>query len=100
MPGTPHTKLDLFRVASELLGGREATAKALGMTDRSFRYLLAGDREIHTGLLEDISNALIDHANRCRNIERQLNPAFAENVQGVKAPHHKSAFAQRQREQD
>lgn len=90
-----HEKLELIRQACRLLGTNERAAELLGMTDRSLRYLLAGDRAIHTGLLEDISKALIDHAGRCRSIERQLNPAFAENLQGVKAPHHKSAYALR-----
>lgn len=93
MPDTE--KLELIRQACRLLGTKERAASILGMTDRSLRYLLAGEREIHTGLLEDISKALIDHADRCRALERQLNPAFASNAEGVKPPHHKSAHALR-----
>ena len=88
-----HNQLELIRTACQLLGGNEAAARTLGMSDRSLRYLLAGDRELHTGLFEDISKALIQHADRCRTIERQLNPAFAANREGVKLPHHRSAHA-------
>lgn len=97
-PGDHEAKLELFRQASDLLGGREATARALRMSDRSLRYLLAGEREIHTGLLEDISKALIDHARQCQSIERQLSPAFNENLVGIAPPPFHSAHARRNRE--
>lgn len=78
--------LEKFRTATRLLGGQQATARALGMSERSLRYLLDGTNRIHTGILEDISKALIAHADQCRMLERQLNPAFAANAQGSGPP--------------
>lgn len=95
MPGD--TKLQLFTQACDLLGGNKAAAEALGMSDRSLRYLFDGTRPLHTGLLGDISKALLAHADQCRAIERQLSPAFAENSTGLPAPHGHSAHAQRRR---
>lgn len=92
-------KLALFTRACDLLGGNKAAAQALGMSDRSLRYLFDGTRPLHTGLLADISTALLAHADQCRALERQLSPAFAENAAGLPDPHGHSAHARRQREQ-
>ena len=90
-----YQKLELFSQACDLIGGREVAARALRISDRSLRYLLAGQRQLHTGLLEDMGRALIDHANLCRGLERQLNPGFAKNVAGVPPPHGNTNFVKR-----
>lgn len=73
------TQLEYFTRAVALLGGQQATSRALNMSDRSVRMLLAGDRRLHAGILEDMANALIAHADECRTLERKLSPAFASN---------------------
>lgn len=75
----PDTQRELFTQAVELLGGQQKAAAALGMSDRSLRYLLDGTRRLHDGILADICNALIAHAATCRAIESKLNPAFTAN---------------------
>ena len=82
---TPKTQLNDFALAVELLGGQRATARALGIHERSVRALLAGPdeptgRALHDGFLRDIAAALIDHAEACRLAERRLSPAFAANL--------------------
>lgn len=73
------TQLALFSDAVSLIGGQQATARALDMSERSVRMLLSGDRRLHAGILEDMSKALIAHADTCRLMERRLSPAFAQN---------------------
>lgn len=73
------TQQEYFARAVALLGGQQATSRALNMSDRSVRMLLAGDRRLHAGILEDMAKALIAHADECRALERKLSPAFAGN---------------------
>jgi len=73
------TQINLFRNAVDAIGGQAATAAALDMSERSVRFLLAGERRLHAGILEAMSRALINHATMCRALERQLSPAFIEN---------------------
>lgn len=73
------TQLEYFTRAVALLGGQQATSRALDMSDRSLRMLLSGDRRLHAGILEDIAKALLTHADECRALERKLSPAFASN---------------------
>ncbi|HQS70033.1 MULTISPECIES: hypothetical protein [unclassified Novosphingobium] len=73
------TQLKYFTRAVALLGGQQATSRALNMSDRSVRMLLAGNRRLHAGILEDLGRALIAHADECRALERKLSPAFASN---------------------
>lgn len=80
------TQLEYFARAVALLGGNSATARALGMNERSVRYLLDGTRRLHTGVLEDMAKALIAHADECRMLERKLSPAFASNLNEANAP--------------
>lgn len=75
-----HTQLQLFNQACDLLGGNRATAQLLGINERNVRYLRAGDRKLHDGYLRDVSAALIKHAQQCRELERQLSPAFSNNL--------------------
>lgn len=80
----PATQLEIFAHAVDLLGGQRATARALGIHERSVRALLAGPeaggRALHDGFLRDIAEALLDHAEACRLAERRLSPAFAANL--------------------
>lgn len=80
------TQLEYFTRAVQLLGGQQATSRALDMSDRSLRMLLSGTRRLHTGILEDIAKALIDHADECRTLERKLSPAFATNLHAENSP--------------
>lgn len=86
---TPDTdelhQLALFRQAVELLGGQRATARALGIAERTVRALVAGPgdpngRKLHAGFLEDTAAALLKHADQCRELEKRLTPAFAGNL--------------------
>jgi DNA-binding transcriptional regulator YdaS (Cro superfamily) len=79
------TQINLFRDAVDCIGGQAAAAGALAMSERSVRFLLAGERRLHAGILEAMSRALIDHANVCRALERQLSPAFIENRTAAQA---------------
>lgn len=79
------TQLELFNRAVALLGGNTATARALNMSERSVRYLVDGTRRVHAGILEDMAKALIDRADECRALERQLSPAFASNLTEAQA---------------
>lgn len=77
---TPETQHRDFLEAVELLGGQRAAARALHMSERSLRYLIAGERRLHAGILEDLATALAAHADECRALERRLTPAFAANL--------------------
>lgn len=74
------TQLELFSHAVTLLGGNTATARELGMNERSVRFILDGTRRPHAGILEDMAKALIRRADECREVERKLSPAFAANL--------------------
>lgn len=81
----PKTQLEDFALAVELLGGQRATARELGIHERSVRALLAGPeaphgRALHDGFLRNIAKALLAHAAACRSAERRLSPAFAANL--------------------
>lgn len=80
------TQLEKFTRAVTLLGGQQATARALDMSDRSVRMLLSGQRRLHAGILEDIGKALLAHADECRALERHLSPAFAGNLTSTNRP--------------
>lgn len=69
----------LFAAAVDMLGGQRETARLLDVTDRTIRDLLSGQRKLHTGFLRDISAALVEHARRCRMVERRLNPLLTAN---------------------
>lgn len=69
----------LLERAVDLLGGKKDTAAALGINERNVGRLLSGALRIHAGTLEKLSKALIAHADACRALERQINPAFARN---------------------
>jgi hypothetical protein len=81
----PDTQLAQFTRAVELLGGQRATARYLKVSERTIRFLLAGERALHDGWLRDVSAALIAHADECRQMERQLSPAFASNLTAEQA---------------
>lgn len=74
------TQHDLFLDAVRALGGQVAVARLLNVTDRTVRGLMSGDRPLHTGYLRDISQALLGHAEYCRELERNLNPLFDRNL--------------------
>jgi hypothetical protein len=73
------TQRELFAAAVDALGGTRSTARAMDVTTRTIDRLIAGTSRLHAGFLEDISKALIAHADHCRLLERQLSPAFATN---------------------
>ncbi|WP_236711248.1 hypothetical protein [Novosphingobium barchaimii] len=85
MPQDPMVQLALFTQAVEALGGQRVTARTLGVDERDLRARLSGEEDLDTGILRDIAKALIDHADRCRKIERKLSPAFSENLTAIQA---------------
>jgi DNA-binding transcriptional regulator YdaS (Cro superfamily) len=72
-------QLTRFIDAVELLGGQRAAARAIGVSDRTIRFLVAGQKPLHTGYTRDIATALLDHASRCSALERQINPLYTAN---------------------
>ncbi|AXB77687.1 hypothetical protein TQ38_015230 [Novosphingobium sp. P6W] len=85
MPQDPMVQLALFTQAVEALGGQRVTARTLGVDERDLRARLSGEEDLDTSILRDIAKALIDHADRCRKIERKLSPAFSENLTAIQA---------------
>ncbi|HUD27227.1 MAG TPA: hypothetical protein VMQ93_00035 [Novosphingobium sp.] len=85
MPQDPMVQLALFTQAVEALGGQRATARTLGIEERDLRARLAGEDALDTDILRLMAKALIDHADRCRKIERKLSPAFSENLTAAQA---------------
>ncbi len=84
-PIDPQIQLERFRRATELLGGQRATARALDIGERTMRALVAGERALHDGYLRDTAAALIAHAEACRELERQISPAFVGNLTEAQA---------------
>lgn len=80
------TQRDYFARAVQLLGGNSRAARELDISERSVRMFIAGERRLHSGILEDIAKALIKHADECRAIERKLSPAFASNLNEANRP--------------
>lgn len=79
-PIDTQTQLTHFTEACELLGGNHAAARELKVSERTIRFLRAGERNLHDGFLRDISAALIRRADQCRALERRISPAFAANL--------------------
>ena len=79
-PIDPETQLARFTQAIQLLGGRRAAAQILDVNERTIRKLIAGDIPLHDGWLRDIATALLVHADHCRDLEREISPAFAGNL--------------------
>lgn len=80
MNATPETQLQLWNEAVQLLGGQRPVARALDCGERTIRALCSGERDLHSGWLEDISRLLIAHAEKCRRAERKLSPGFRANL--------------------
>ena len=79
MLDAPEPLHTLFLEAVALLGGQRVTARAIGCSERTLRDLCSGRRMVHDGFLRDAAAALVAHADRCRDVERRLNPLFAAN---------------------
>jgi len=83
-------QLARFKAAVDLLGGSRSAAREIGVNERTITRLLAGTSALHAGFLEDTARALIRHADRCRDLERMISPAFASNLtadQAERRPH-------------
>ncbi|WP_206244472.1 hypothetical protein [Novosphingobium terrae] len=76
----PVEQIERFALAVELLGGQQAAARVLGLSEREIGDLCLGRQPLQIGQLQAISRALIIHADACRLLERRLSPAFRENV--------------------
>jgi hypothetical protein len=77
---TPENQLSLFRAALDALGGIRPAARTMGCNHRMLEHLASGRRALHEGWLRDISAALLDRADHCRQLERALSPAFSGNL--------------------
>jgi len=56
--------------------------------------MVAGTSHLHAGILQDIAKALLAHADECRQLERLISPAFADNLtreQRERPPHGNTA---------
>ena len=69
----------LFIQAVAMLGGQRATARALGISERNVRYLIARTRTLHLGFIRDTANALDHHGRACRALAKALDPMFTAN---------------------
>lgn len=76
----PAFQIARLQQAVDLLGGTRNTSRALNISERHLRRLLTGNSPLHTGILADTARILLEHADRCRALERQLSPAFAANL--------------------
>ncbi len=76
----PQTQLTRFRAAVALLGGPRSAARALALGERHVGRLYSGGSPLHSGILADLGQALLAHADQCRALERQISPAFAANL--------------------
>jgi hypothetical protein len=66
-------RLRHFTEAARLLGGNAVTARALKITERTVRRLLAGQAELHDGFMRDIAIALDHHAASCSALARAIH---------------------------
>ena len=76
----PAFQIARLQQAVDLLGGTRSMARALDITERHLTRLLTGKSPLHSGFLADTATALLQHADACRALERQLSPAFAANL--------------------
>lgn len=68
----------LARVGRSLFGEQWQTplARALGMSDRSLRYMAAGDRGIHAGIVTDLLGILEERGDELHAIAKELRKAL------------------------
>lgn len=92
MPDTTDPNLKLFNEAVQLLGGQRAAARYLKISERSVRFVLAGERELHDGFLREIAAALVEHAEKCRAAERTL---FSQAIRTAPDKPHGNRFDQK-----
>lgn len=71
-------RADFIR-AVDLLGGQRKTAVALDIAERTMRALVSGERQIHDGLMRDITALLTNHAMHCRELAKATDPLFTAN---------------------
>lgn len=76
----PDTQHALFREAVDAIGGQAAAARVIPCNVRHAGRLYSGASPLHAGILENMARALISHADRCRQLERRISPAFAANL--------------------
>jgi hypothetical protein len=77
---TPENQIELFSQAVEALGGRRSAAIAIDCSEKTVGRIMSGQVTLHEGYLKDIAAALLEHADRCRRLERRLSPAFPSNL--------------------
>lgn len=70
----------LFIEACELLDGQRAVARILGVSDRTVRYLAAGDLTLTKGFMGDITHALRQREGACRALAAKTDPLFNANL--------------------
>jgi DNA-binding transcriptional regulator YdaS (Cro superfamily) len=76
-----------FIAATDLLGGQRATARLLGITERSMRNLVNGSSPVHMGFMSDLTEALRDHARACNELAKSTDPLFSANhIPGERPP--------------
>lgn len=69
-----------FIEACELLGGQRPVARILGVSDRTVRYLVAGDLTLTKGFMRDITHALRQREGACRALAAKTDPLFNANL--------------------
>lgn len=82
----PETQRSLFAQAVQALGGTTTAAAAIGVGTRTLERINAGTHQAHDGIMADLAKALLERAELCRALEKQINPMFAANrVDGQRA---------------
>ena len=73
----PTTGLNRFLEGVRLLGGHRGAAALLDIDERTMRRICAGQVPLHAGFFRDMATALLDRANHCQELEREIAPLYA-----------------------
>lgn len=76
----PEKRRQDFIAAAELLGGQRALGRILGVSERTVRYLVAGDLTITRGFMRDLTHALRTRATDCAQLAKATDPLFTANL--------------------
>lgn len=76
----PITQAETFKACVTAIGGTRVAARELDMNERTLVRINAGQHALHAGHMADMAAALRRHIAHCRELERQIDPTFHENL--------------------